>query len=117
MTKEEFATEMEKLIEVYPQQFPEARNKFIYGEVKDCEAKWWADTVKRIILMGNPRLDISESARTHRLAKNAEENTRAMIEAGDAFDHEASKRGLSDVLKKLGAKSLLEAISKRRETV
>lgn len=111
MTEQEFQSEYDKLKSVYA----DFRNTFkeiaVAKAVKDMDPKWWRALVNRIILSSNPRLDIDDAARGERLAKKRAEDTKVLLEASVV----ASENGLSDVLKRMGAGSLLDAVRKSKE--
>lgn len=114
MMNYEFKVEYDKLVEVYPEQFKSPhKEKIIANYVKDLDAKWWRALVNRMILSSNPRLDIDEAARGERLAKEKLRATRELLSAQDRLSENISASGLSDTLKSLGVKSLLEAIEKK----
>jgi len=114
VTKAEFLQEAKKLVDWKPQEFSAVRIDLIFTEVSDLSARWWADTVKRIILSGNPRIDIGESARANRAAKNSEMRAMAAVRIANGEGELRTDDGLQKVLKSMGANSLLDAISMKR---
>lgn len=94
--------------DVFGNQYKEAE---IAKHVSDLSGKWWHALVSRIILSSNPRLDIEAASRGERLAKQNHELTLETLKASENI--KMSDDGLDVVLKKLGAKSLLDAIEKK----
>jgi hypothetical protein len=116
MTNYEFKAEYDKLVDVYPEHFKSKhKEQAIANYVKDLDAKWWRAFVNQMILSSNPRLNIDEAARGERLARQKYRSTMELIQAQDAMSEKISESGLQDILKSIGAKSLLEAIEIKKE--
>lgn len=113
MTEQEFQTEYDKLKSVYADFRNTFKEMAVAKAVKDMDAKWWRALVNRIILSSNPRLDIDDAARGERLAKKRAEDTKILLEASSV----ASENGLSDVLNRMGAGSLMEAVQKSKKQI
>lgn len=115
MTNYEFKLEYDKLVDIYPDQFKSKfKEQAIANYVKDLDAKWWKAIVTRMILSSNPRLDIDDAARGERLARHKLNSTRELLDAQKELSKNISTAGLQDTLKKLGVKSLLEAIEAKK---
>ncbi len=116
MTNYEFKAEYDKLVDVYPSNFGnEHKEKAIYNYIKDLDQKWWKALVNRIILSSKPGIDIEDAARGERLARKKIEDTKLLLKASTSFSEQMSECGLEDVLKSMGVKSLVEAITRKPE--
>lgn len=115
MTIQEFKVYYDKLSEVYPNIFGnQHKEKAVWAYIKDLDFKWWKNLAERMIVSSNPRFDIEDAARGERLAKEKLRATRELIDAQERLSENISASGLDNVLKSMGAKSLLEAIENKK---
>lgn len=111
MTNYEFKLEYDKLVEVYPQNFSSKyKEQAIANYIKDMEASWWKALVNRIILSSNPRIDIEDAARGERNAKRRHQETKGLLATFGELEDRISENGLKNVLEKMGASSLEDAV-------
>jgi len=114
MTIQEFKVYYDKLGEVYPNIFAnQHKEKAVWAYIKDLDFKWWKNLAERMIVSSNPRFDIEDAARGERLARQKYLATKELMQAQERLSENISASGLSDTLKSLGVKSLLEAIEKK----
>ena len=113
MTLQEFNREYQKLSDTYPQHFEsEFRKKAIADFVVDLDYRFWASLVNRILVSGDPRLDIMEAAHGERNAKRRARDTLAYLDLQKSLGRYCTDNGLENVVESLGIKSLSDVISK-----
>lgn len=116
MTKQEYGKEIKRLIDTFgSNQFPSERVTLLYEAVKSLDAKWLTNTVNQMIGSMNHRVDIFELARSERSRLNALRLVDDISYAADRLREEISKEGFNDVLKKLDAKNLWDAVKKQKQ--
>ena len=117
ISQQDFDKEYANLKQEFPREFGSIFKELeIYKLVKDLDLPFFKALVRRIVLSSNPKIDIDAAVRGERLARNQSKRTQELLEASDNFDRQASERGYSETLKKLGANNLLEAIAKNSKT-
>jgi hypothetical protein len=110
MTLAEFEFQINRLKATFPNQFPDERVVTIFSFVKDLDAKWFQKVCSHMIMVSNPRLDISEAARNERNAKAAQQFTEDVVAAHEKMKARMTDEGYSSALQKFNASNLLEAV-------
>jgi hypothetical protein len=111
MTQLEFEKQAKRLILAFgPESFNQERLKLIFLKVTDLDSSWFEKLVTTLILNGNQRIDFAELIAAEKAKRKSIELTKNVIEASEQIKSEISENGLSDVLKKFHANSLLDAI-------
>lgn len=111
MTPKEFSEQIERLSNCFPSAFPEERIKVIFRHIHDLDLSWWRQTVDRIIITNNPRLDIEEAVRAYRNARGSMKRANNVVAFHESIREQISDEGLSRALKLFGSNNLLDAIS------
>lgn len=116
MTAYEFEALYKTLEDAYPDVYGKKfRKDIIAGLVKDLTYKWFSALIKRIALNPHARIDIEEAARAERHAHQAILRSKETIQAMNNLGEQISDGGLDDVMKKLNANSLMDAIEKSKQ--
>lgn len=115
MTIQEFMPIYGELAEHFGQNnFSAKRGKLIFSVVEELSVDWWRSVAHRMIMANDIRFDIHAAAKSEiastRGWKRVQEETGAL----QNFSRNLSEAGLDDTLKSFGAKSLWDAIEKRK---
>lgn len=111
MNRSDFLKYYNLLIEIFPNEYSSKHKaQLIFEHVKELDLNWFIRKVDSIIMGSNRFFDWEEAARGERLALQRLKQTKEVLDAHEAMIKNSSESGLTNVLRKLGKKSLLDAI-------
>jgi len=114
MTQQEFKIQSLRLITVFGNDiFNDSRMAVIYESIRDMEINWFRKIVDSMILNYDHRINFVELVKNERQRLKSLEFTNDVIESYEILNSQITDNGLSNALKKLGVKSLTEAITKK----
>lgn len=117
MTFEEFAKPYQELAEHFgAQMFSAKRGKLIFDVVRDLSVMWWTATAHSMIRKHDMRFDIEAAARGELSSQRGHARVDEESAAWKNLTRQMSDRGYEETLGKLGAKSLWDAIEKKKES-
>lgn len=116
MTRQEFAIEMRKLIEVFgPDEYPKARMDDIFEDVQDLSAKWFAGLVKQF--RKDKPIKYPPLPNEFNTAAQIERKRRQEYASNDVAQAAEDHRGpeaMQRICEQFGVNSMTEAIGKIR---
>lgn len=116
MTKQDFALQMIRLKDNYPQHYgSESKAMLIYERVKDLDVFWFKKTVERILLSGEPRFNFEDAAKNERLHRRSLEFNKDLELANERVKEQMTDEGFQKVLNQFNASSAWEAVLKSRK--
>lgn len=116
MTQTEFLEVYSELAEHFgPQAFSGKRGKLIFENIKELPKSWWRITAHKMILANDGRFDIYNAAKAELGAIRWQQRTDQEVGAIHNFSRNMSEAGFKETLNSFGAKSLWEAIEKKKE--
>lgn len=115
MTQNEFLSAYAELAEHFGQNnFSAKRGKLLFETVKELSAEWWTSVAHRMIIANDARFDIYAAAKSEISANRGWKRVQEETGALQSFSRNLSEAGLSETLGAFGAKSLWDAIEKRK---
>ena len=112
MKTEEFEKEYKRLKNAFPTQFAsEEKQNLVARTVGAMDERWWRALVDRIILAGDPRLDIAEAVRMAKAAEYDYQRAKRHIQEVDEGLTKITQEGFEQAMAMFGAKTPSEALA------
>lgn len=110
MTELEFERNYKNLSEAFEAFRSPIRKQMVAQRVMDLSERFWRALVERMIVSGNPRMDIEEACRGERMARFNADRVKQEISAIEAVSERMTAEGFEKTLKSFGATNLAEAV-------
>lgn len=94
--------------------FSAMRGKLLFDQIQNLDAAWFRKTAHKMIIANDGRFDIYASAKQELGSRMQAKRVEDEVGAVRNFNRITSEMGKEKLLEKLGAKSLWDAVEKRK---